>query len=412
MHMLVAVVLALTIPAPPDGKVLDQTSSISTPNLDGIRAGIRGVKDKDDVELAVLMVESTEGVDASIIATAAYSNWHIQDRGALIFIAKSGAFYIRFGKGLSPIFPDSEATRIAKGMIGKLEWNKELKQGNFNAAIRYGINEIVGRVRSLASKPQAPQPVAAAPRPAMIPSQPAPVAVPAQTRPTPTPIEAPQQIAKNNTNESSSGSFVMVLVFLALAVLIIWIVRRVMRSSYGSGYDPYGPGPELTPSPPHFDPPPRYTYNGPTRPSVAVSQPVQVNVSSQQVVAPQSSAGDLLTGVALGRALEEGRHHHHHEPPRRRYEEPAPRRRSLPDPEPIVPSFGGSGGGATFDEPTPSGSGGGAVFDDSSSGGSGGGAVFGDDSTPSQSGSGGGAVFGDEDDEPKKDEGGGGGAVF
>lgn len=369
LALISSILLAVIIPSPAPSHVVDTTGSVSGSDLESIARGIQKVQQRNDMDLAVVMIPSLEGEDPQVVAKRVYTGWSLRSRGVLLLIAKSpGKLIIQPGLGLDSAFQEDICKSIIQSMVPMA------KAGDFNDAIRQGLKSITTRVEQVS----APRAVASQPPPSRFPLP------TTEQRNITNQVVIPSQQASSNGPVGSEHPLFTAFLIMGLALFVGWLVIRTLSSGRRTRSQ-FDMEPEYTPIPPSRSASYRNApveYGPISRIPVTVAPQVVVQ---QQVTQPANSGvSDIVTGMVLNEAL-----HHHESPPAPpvRYD-PLP-----PSPEPSrKPLFGSGGGSSSVPSSDDFGSGGGSSSFGGSSdfGGGGGSSDLG--SNDSSGGSGGGSA--------------------
>jgi len=139
--------LQASIPEKPAGYVSDFAHVIDEKTESDLNALIGETERRTSAEIAVVTVDSLEGMTVEDYANQLFSLWKIgkkgKDNGALVLIApKEHKIRIEVGYGLEPILPDGLA-----GQIIREEFIPAFKTGSFSAGIQNGVKRIIGIVQ-------------------------------------------------------------------------------------------------------------------------------------------------------------------------------------------------------------------------------------------------------------------------
>ena len=138
--------LQASIPEKPAGYISDFANVINKKTESELNALITETEKKTSAEIAVVTVDSLEGMTVEDYAAQLFNRWKIgkkgNDNGVLVLIApKEHKMRIEVGYGLEPILPDGLA-----GQIIREEFTPAFKAGDFSGGIENGVKRIIGIV--------------------------------------------------------------------------------------------------------------------------------------------------------------------------------------------------------------------------------------------------------------------------
>jgi uncharacterized protein len=171
------------IPTPrPTGWAVDLTGTLPPERLAELNQLGDQVKEKTGAEMAVVVVSSTDGVDAHEFATRLFNAWGISDNGLLVFAAlEDHKAEIVLGKGL-----DGETGRRESETVMQGEMVPRFRAGNPAGAIVLGSIGCARRILHVSPINSGLEPT---PETTF---SPAPIEAPAPFRPEPVPYFPPQ----------------------------------------------------------------------------------------------------------------------------------------------------------------------------------------------------------------------------
>ena len=132
------------IPVPPvPGRVIDQTGSLSTAEINALSQTLAQFEAKKGSQITVLMVASTAPETIEQTALRVAEQWQLGrkkiDDGAILLIAKDDrAVRIEVGYGLEGALNDATSKRIIEQFI-----TPEFRNGNYFAGINAGIQQMI-----------------------------------------------------------------------------------------------------------------------------------------------------------------------------------------------------------------------------------------------------------------------------
>ncbi len=132
------------IPVPPvPGRVIDQTGSLSTAEINALSQTLAQFEAKKGTQITVLMIASTAPESIEQTALRVAEKWQLGrkkiDDGAILLIAKDDrAVRIEVGYGLEGALNDATSKRIIEQYI-----TPEFRNGNYFAGINAGIQQMI-----------------------------------------------------------------------------------------------------------------------------------------------------------------------------------------------------------------------------------------------------------------------------
>jgi len=138
-----SVTLAFDVPKH-DGFVTDLANVLSDAQEATLEQMIQSTEDKMTAEIAVLTIQTTNGVDISQYATEVGHTWGVgkadRDNGVMIVIAiNDREFFIATGYGAEGILPDIRAKDI-----GDRNFPDNFRAGDYFSGIKGALNDIDG----------------------------------------------------------------------------------------------------------------------------------------------------------------------------------------------------------------------------------------------------------------------------
>jgi uncharacterized protein len=135
--------LALVAVPPLTGRVVDQTGTLSTGDIDSLTQTLKDLETRKGSQIAVLIVPTTEGEAIEQFSLRVAEAWKIGrkkiDDGALLVIAKNDRrLRIEVGYGLEGALTDATTKRIIDEDI-----TPKFKAGDFGGGVAAGIDKMV-----------------------------------------------------------------------------------------------------------------------------------------------------------------------------------------------------------------------------------------------------------------------------
>lgn len=139
----VAPVLALVAVPPLTGRVVDQTGTLSSGDIDSLTQTLKDLETRKGSQVAILIVPTTDGEAIASFSLRAAEAWKIGrkkvDDGALLVIAKNDRHLrIEVGYGLEGALNDVTTKRIIDEVI-----TPKFKSGDFAGGISAGIARMI-----------------------------------------------------------------------------------------------------------------------------------------------------------------------------------------------------------------------------------------------------------------------------
>lgn len=152
------------IPARPQGWVSDFAGILSQQTTSQINAICAEVKSTTGAEIAVVTVNSLEGMEIEEYAVRLFSQWGIgerdKDNGVLLLIAPNERkARIEVGYGLEPIITDGRAGEILRGVV--LPY---FRQGDYNQGVLEGSRALAALITGREFAPLRPVPASPSPQ--------------------------------------------------------------------------------------------------------------------------------------------------------------------------------------------------------------------------------------------------------
>ncbi len=144
---ILAVSLGAAFPAP-QKYVVDEAHVVNPTARQAIDSLLRDVENQTKAEIAVVTVESLDGMTVEDYANRLFKEWGIgkkgADNGVLVLVAPTERkMRIEVGYGLEPILPDGLA-----GEIIRRQFTPAFKNGDYSGGIRDGVGRIAEIVRA------------------------------------------------------------------------------------------------------------------------------------------------------------------------------------------------------------------------------------------------------------------------
>jgi uncharacterized protein len=126
------------------GRVVDQTNTLSSADIDTLNQRIRSFEQRKGSQIAILIVPTTQPETIEQYSIRAAETWKIGrkkiDDGALLVIAKNDhKLRIEVGYGLEGALTDVNARRIIDEVIAP-----RFKEGDFSGGISAGLTRMIG----------------------------------------------------------------------------------------------------------------------------------------------------------------------------------------------------------------------------------------------------------------------------
>lgn len=128
------------------GRVIDQTGTLSAPQVQALTAQLAAVEQERGSQIVVLMVASTQPEDIAAYAQRVADTWKVGRRqigdGVVIVVAKNDRrVRIEVAKALEGAIPDLAASRIINESIAPA-----FKAGDYARGIGAGVDRIAARI--------------------------------------------------------------------------------------------------------------------------------------------------------------------------------------------------------------------------------------------------------------------------
>ena len=139
-------------------RVIDQTGTLNTGEIDALQQRLKALEDKHGAQVVVLMVPTTTPEDIASYANRVANAWKIGRRdvgdGVLLIVAKNDrTLRIEVAKTLEGAIPDLMARRIIDGAI-----TPGFQRGDFAAGLNAGVEQIATLIAGEGLPPPAAQP--------------------------------------------------------------------------------------------------------------------------------------------------------------------------------------------------------------------------------------------------------------
>src|SRR5215470_12710708 len=139
-------VLAPVAVPPLTGRVVDQTGTLSTGDIDSLTQTLKDLETRKGSQIAVLIVPTTDGEAIEQFSLRVAEAWKIGrkkvDDGALLVVAKNDRHLrIEVGYGLEGALTDVTTKRIIDEVI-----TPKFRSGDFAGGISAGINRMIGLI--------------------------------------------------------------------------------------------------------------------------------------------------------------------------------------------------------------------------------------------------------------------------
>lgn len=145
----VAAAAVVSAAFPPPQKYVSDGARVIRPEIrDSINAMLKSVESDTGAEIAVVTVESLDGMTVEDYGVRLFKAWGIgkkgADNGILVLVAPGERkMRIEVGYGLEPIVPDGLA-----GQIIREEFTPQFKNGDYGTGIRSGVTRLADIVRA------------------------------------------------------------------------------------------------------------------------------------------------------------------------------------------------------------------------------------------------------------------------
>jgi uncharacterized protein len=136
-------------PVPPlSGRVIDQTSTLTPPQLQALSAKLEGIERQRGSQIVVLMVPTTQPEDIAAYAQRVADSWKIGRRevgdGLLVVVAKNDRkVRIEVAKALEGAIPDLAAKQIIDSRI-----TPAFRAGDFAGGLNAAVDRMAERIGS------------------------------------------------------------------------------------------------------------------------------------------------------------------------------------------------------------------------------------------------------------------------
>jgi uncharacterized protein len=150
--LFVAVALALTPVPPIQAPVTDAAGVLSAEAVEELDASLRAHRDATGVQLAVLLVDTTDGEPIEDFALRAAMAWgggakRKDDGGLFVLAVKDRRMRLELGYGLEPLVPDALAASVLDGL------KPALRAGDYDGAVRGLVERLKAVTRSGVAAP-------------------------------------------------------------------------------------------------------------------------------------------------------------------------------------------------------------------------------------------------------------------
>lgn len=138
---------ALEVPPRPDGRITDQTGTLSPKEIAGLDRKLEAFEKETTNQIAVLLIPSLQGEDLEGFSIRLAEKWKVGQRGKnngviLLIVKNERKMRIEVGYGLEGALPDAAAGEILRKEIGP-----RFAEGRFYAGIDAGLEAVMAAAK-------------------------------------------------------------------------------------------------------------------------------------------------------------------------------------------------------------------------------------------------------------------------